>query len=121
MIAKMRVGHRLGLMVVAALLPALLLAALELMSVRGDEMEARENVVRSQVDAQLSVMEHYHELEQQDALGREEAQRQAAATIGSVRYDDDFWIQDRDLVIVMHPTNPDLTPRLCRASRIRTV
>ncbi len=110
MLTKMSLGRRLAVMVTVALLPAAVLATLQLASVRGTEMEARENVVRSQVDAQLSVLHHYQGLEQQGHLSREDAQQQAAAAIGSVRYyeDDYFWIQDRDLVMVMHPINPAL-------------
>jgi methyl-accepting chemotaxis protein len=107
---RMTLGRRLSLLAAVAMLPAVLLATLELTSLRGAQMEGREAVVRGQVEAQLGILAHFHDLERRGVLDLDEAQAQAAEVVRSVRYagEEYLWIQDRDLVMVMHPFNPAL-------------
>ena len=102
---------RLIVLVVVALLPAIVLGLVQMRSVRAEQMAAREAIVESQVEAQLGVLAHFEQLERSGELSREQAQAQAAAVVRSVRHsggEEYLWIQDRDLVMVMHPVNLDL-------------
>ena len=56
---------------------------------------------------------HYHKLEQQGALTREEAQRQALETLRALRYNgsDYFWVNDMQGGMKMHATKPELEGR----------
>ena len=110
MLQRRSLNVKLGVMVGVALLPAVFLATLQLTLTRGIHMDAREAVVQSQTEAQLSLLSHYRSLEADGVLDRAAAQQQASAAIAAVRYgeDDYFWIQDEALRMVMHPTNPDL-------------
>lgn len=60
---------------------------------------------RSVVESGLGVIEYYHSLEESGELTREEAQAQAMAAVGTIRYENDeyFFIGNEDLVMVMHP------------------
>ncbi|MDD2557597.1 MAG: methyl-accepting chemotaxis protein [Desulfuromonadaceae bacterium] len=66
--------------------------------------------VQSQAESAASVINHFVELERNGALGRDEAQRMAIATIAGMRYggDDYFWINDSHPRMIMHPFNPSL-------------
>jgi methyl-accepting chemotaxis protein len=109
-LSRVRLSRRLQLMTVIALAPAVLFAALQLLSLRGDQMAARENVVRTQVESQLTILGHFHALEQAGEMDTATAQAAAADAVRAVRYDGEeyFWIQDRDLTMVMHPINEAL-------------
>ena len=60
----------------------------------------------------LSVLKHYHKLEKEGTLSREQAQQSARAAIRAIRFgergQDYFWIQDFHPRILMHPYSPDL-------------
>ncbi|WP_052668792.1 methyl-accepting chemotaxis protein [Nitriliruptor alkaliphilus] len=109
-LSRVRLSRRLQLMTVIALVPAVLFAALQLLSLRGDQMAARENLVRTQVESQLTIIGHFHALEQAGEMDTATAQAAAADAVRTVRYDGEeyFWIQDTDLVMVMHPINEAL-------------
>ncbi|MTV23859.1 methyl-accepting chemotaxis protein [Nitriliruptoraceae bacterium ZYF776] len=109
-LSKLRLSHRLLLLTALTLLPAVVLGVLRITSLRAQEFSAREGVVQTQVEAQLAVLGHFHDLELAGDLTREEAQAQAAATVRDVRYagEEYFWVQDADLRMVMHPINEAL-------------
>ncbi len=73
------------------------------------ELERKNSLVGLD-DTVLSVLETYHALEQSGALTREEAQQEAISVVKDIRYAGDgyFWINDMNLTMVMHPTNPAL-------------
>ncbi|RST87566.1 HAMP domain-containing protein [Aquibium carbonis] len=58
----------------------------------------------------VSVFDAYHKLEQGGSLTRAEAQSRAMAAIGAMRYQGNgyFFIQDMDLIMLMHPIAPSL-------------
>ena len=109
--ARRGLRDRLVVLVTVALLPAVVLGLVQMLSVRAEQMEAREAIVESQVEAQLGTLEHFEQLERSGELSREQAQAQAADVVRAVRHsggEEYLWIQDRDLVMVMHPINADL-------------
>ncbi|MGE4292096.1 MAG: methyl-accepting chemotaxis protein [Desulfovibrio sp.] len=70
----------------------------------------KEQAVRSNVEVAWSVVSHYGALESQGKLTREEAQRQAKADVGDLRYQGEqyFWINDLRPYMIMHPFKPEL-------------
>ena len=67
--------------------------------------QTKESVVRVQVESTYTLLEHFYGLYQSGALSEAEAQRLAKASLGHIRYnqDDYFWINDDDLMMVVHP------------------
>ncbi|WP_006786649.1 methyl-accepting chemotaxis protein [Thiorhodospira sibirica] len=62
------------------------------------------------VETVSGVLRHYHTLEQNQTLSREQAQQQAMRVIRTLRYAEGeyFWINDLQAVVLMHPLNPAL-------------
>ncbi len=107
------VGGRLLAIPVIALAGFLLLAAVALSALHYRLLEGREERVVSIVDAGLSIIKHYKQLEEQKLLSREEAQQQAMTVIKAIRYDgtEYLWINDMGQPVprmIMHPTVPSL-------------
>ena len=104
------IQSRLLLIGVLAMVPIILLGVRDTLSLRSHEFGEHQRITQTQVDSALSVLEHFHALEQEGTLTTAQAQEQAAETIRGMRYGEDayFWIQDRALTMVMHPTSPDL-------------
>lgn len=62
------------------------------------------------VDNAYSVVNYYYSLEKNGELSRDEAQEKAKAAVREMRYGKDgyFWIDNTDVVGVMHPIKPEL-------------
>lgn len=62
------------------------------------------------VDNAYSVVNYYYSLEKNGELTEEEAQEKAKAAVREMRYGKDgyFWIDNTDVVGVMHPIKPEL-------------
>ena len=67
--------------------------------------------IKSQVQAAVALVESYYNLSQDGVLSEDEAKRQAAEAVRSLRYRDDrsgyMWIDGFDYTLVMHPILPD--------------
>lgn len=70
----------------------------------------RQERVEQLVELPYGILAHFHSLETQGALGREEAQKQAILMIRQLRFDRDnyFWLNDLQKVMVLHPAKPEL-------------
>ncbi|MBI3149127.1 MAG: cache domain-containing protein [Betaproteobacteria bacterium] len=70
----------------------------------------RQEKVKQFVDLPFGILAHFHSLETQGALGRDEAQKQAKQMIRQLRFDGDnyFWMNDLQQVMVLHPAKPEL-------------
>ena len=73
-------------------------------------MEDRRLKTRNVVESVLGVVDYFHKQQQAGKLSEEEAKRQAMDSLRNVRYDgkEYFWVQDRNLVMLMHPIKPDM-------------
>jgi len=62
------------------------------------------------VDIPYSILQATYRLEEAGKISRPEAQRQALATIRTIRYEGNnyFWINDEQPVMIMHPLKPEL-------------
>lgn len=92
----------LGGLALAGLATVGLLGALTL---RGSLMDGRTEAVRLQVETAVSLLEHFHALEVDGTLTREQAQQQARDVLRDLRYEDTeyFFVSDLDLRLVAHP------------------
>lgn len=62
------------------------------------------------VETAHSIIEHFHDLEQNNSLTQQQAKTQALETIKALRYDSTnyFWINDYQPTMIMHPIKPAL-------------
>lgn len=76
---------------------------------------AKQESVRHVVDGVYSLIQYYHQREQQ-GMPRAEAQERALNAIRAIRYDDDeyFWINNSNADLIMHAANPSLDGRNMR-------
>jgi len=81
-------------------------------SLRDDIQQEKMLQTREMVDVGLSVLQHYHDMEQQGIMSVEEAREEAGIMIRTLHYGerelDYFWIVDFDHHIIVHPFRPDL-------------
>ncbi len=81
-------------------------------SIRDDIYQEKMLHTREMIDVGISVLEHYHQMEQQQVFTREEAQQNAADMVRSIHYGetglDYYWINDLGAKIIVHPFRPDL-------------
>lgn len=93
------------------ILPILLVFLLvTLPEVNGYIFESKKNVTISSVQSVFNILSHFHQLEQNKELTREEAQTAAAAIIDKLRYHEQeyFWIHSMDLILIQHPFSKNL-------------
>ncbi len=79
---------------------------------RTNMLERKKEMIKELTAVAGSIVAHYAELEAAGQLTREQAQKQAALEIGSMRYGEEhkdyFWITDMRPVMIMHPYRTDL-------------
>jgi PAS domain S-box-containing protein len=113
---KVTKNNRLILIITAMLmvlaLSALVYTLFVLPSIAEDIYSEKKRQTREMVDVGLSILEHFHNLENEGSLSRSGAQREAAELVDTLRYGDFdldyFWINDLDSVMIVHPVRPDL-------------
>ncbi len=73
-------------------------------------LDGRKENVRQVVEMATTTVEHYAKLAKSGALSKEEAQKQALATLQDQRFDGDnyIFVIDRSARILMHPFDPSL-------------
>ncbi|MGE5475986.1 MAG: methyl-accepting chemotaxis protein [Bacteroidales bacterium] len=101
----MRIGGRLWLIVVTAVLGTLAVMAFSVFQMRSDLLVDREIKTRHIVDLGQTLLAHYQQREKDGTLTREEAQAQALAAIAAIRYDggEYLWVhRHSDAVMLAH-------------------
>ncbi|MGF1699283.1 methyl-accepting chemotaxis protein [Photobacterium makurazakiensis] len=88
------------------LLPLLLFAS----NYQQNLMEQKRVKTRHLVETVHSLVDYYHQQEQQGVLSREAAQHQVKTALSQLRYEqeDYFWIHDLTPNMIMHPFKPSL-------------
>ena len=106
----MTTGKKLALLVLSALLGIVVLTGWFLVSERQLILEERQAGVRQVVEAAHSTAAHFHALAQKGVLTDAQAQKSAIAALESIRYSGSeyVWINDMQVVMVMHPIRPEL-------------
>lgn len=96
----------------AAILFVLLYYLLIIPSLYGYLYREKETRTLEMVETGISVLDHFHRLERQGLISREEAQEEAANLIRSIRYGPDkldyFWVNDYNYQLIVHPYRADL-------------
>ena len=107
---KLRIGHRLMMIVAVAVVGLVVTISLDLVSLRQSMMDDRRMLVKDMVAAAHAVATDYHERVQAGELSASEAQGAAKAAIGAMRYGDGdyLWIHDLEGRMLMHPINAGL-------------
>ncbi|MFO8032047.1 MAG: methyl-accepting chemotaxis protein [Desulfohalobiaceae bacterium] len=74
--------------------------------------QEKRNQVQHLVEAQMTVLKHFHEQAESGEMDLEQAQEAAQGIISEIRYgerqEDYFWINDMQPAMVMHPYKPEL-------------
>lgn len=107
------VGGRLLLIPLLTFFGFALVIFVTLTSLQHSLMQGRESKVQAVIDSAQSLLAHYHQLEQQGQLNRQQAQQQAIAAIKALRYSGTEYVWINDLTkplptMIMHPTVPAL-------------
>ncbi|NYZ13461.1 PAS domain-containing protein [Azospirillum sp. RWY-5-1] len=109
-IARLRIVHRLILLMAVIGAGFAAIAAIQLSETRSTLVEASRERVRTLTEVARGVVEHHHALARSGAVGDTDARRMAMAAVRALRYSgtEYFWINDMAGVMVMHPMRPDL-------------
>ena len=107
---RIKVRTRLMIFFAGVVLGLLAVGIFSLYVLRDNLMEDRRLKTRNVVESALGVVDYFHKQQQAGKLSEEGAKRQAMDSLRNVRYDgmEYFWVQDRNLVMLMHPIKPDM-------------
>ncbi|RZT90812.1 methyl-accepting chemotaxis sensory transducer with Cache sensor [Azospira oryzae] len=107
---RIKVRTRLMIFFAGVVLGLLAVGIFSLYVLRDNLMEDRRLKTRNVVESVLGVVDYFYKQQQAGKLSEEEAKRQAMDSLRNVRYDgkEYFWVQDRNLVMLMHPIKPDM-------------
>ena len=106
----MSLKNNFRFLVVIATAALATLSVIWLNSERSRILAEKEQAAMGLVDAAYSIVADQNKLETDGKISREEAQKQAIRVIRAMRYGDGnyVWINDMHVVMIMHPTHPEL-------------
>ena len=110
MFERMKLVNRLGVLVLVAVLGLVALGGMSLMTMRGQLLDSEKRRVEDVVSTAGFVLEHFHALEVSGAMSKDEAQKQALASLRKVRFEDGknyIFIYDADATTLLSPMKPD--------------
>ncbi|MGB0681699.1 MAG: methyl-accepting chemotaxis protein [Magnetovibrionaceae bacterium] len=109
-LSAIRVGRKLGFVVVVAGLGLLVLSASALLNLRGNLLEGYERETQHIVESAVGVIAGFQERAANGELSEEAAKEGAKTALASLRYDGDnyIWINDLSGLMVMHGVKPSL-------------
>lgn len=107
---RVKVWQRLLMLVVTAFAIFATIAVESLDSLNEVLRDERGANIRQLVESAETLLAHYHSLETEGKLSRDDAQEAAKTAIRTLRYDKSeyFWINDMQPRMIMHPTKPEL-------------
>ena len=105
-----RISFKLVLIIAISLSGMMIMGPVALSTMRGQMMADRQAKTRQMIDVSYGIVAHYHQLESDGKLSREQAQAAAMGEIRDLRYDkvEYFFIQDMTPTMLMHPIKPEL-------------
>ena len=110
MFERMKLVNRLGVLVLVAVLGLVALGGMSLMTMRGQLLDSEKRRVEDVVSTAGFVLEHFHALEVSGAMSKDEAQKQALASLRKVRFEGGknyIFIYDADATTLLSPMKPD--------------
>jgi methyl-accepting chemotaxis protein len=107
---RIKVRTRLMIFFTGVVLGLLAVGIFSLYVLRDNLMEDRRLKTRNVVESVLGVVDYFHKQQQAGKLSEEDAKHLAMDSLRNARYDgkEYFWVQDRNLVMLMHPIKPDM-------------
>jgi methyl-accepting chemotaxis protein len=111
MLSKLKIGHRILLIVAGAIIGIMAVGSYELTEIRTNLFKDREIKTEHVVQTVNTLVSHYYSLEQSGTLTRDEAQKAALAAVEDLRYGNGkeyFWIQSYENVMILHPIKPEM-------------
>jgi methyl-accepting chemotaxis protein len=107
---KMTLNRKLRSMIAILWVGLLLIVAFGAWQSRASMIRERQAQLKTLVEEAMSVSKYYYALSQQNKLSEADAQTQALAVIGSIRYGSDGYlsINNSQAVMLMHPIKPEL-------------
>ena len=107
-LSDLTVKYKLATIVALAIIFIAMACTYNLIQQRTSSLNEREDKLSAQVEATVSLVQHYYD--QRHTLGEEAAKQQALDAIKALRYDESnyFWILDQKMQVVMHPIKPAL-------------
>src|SRR5205807_3444325 len=102
---RSRISFKLALMIGLSLAGMIAMAPIALYTMRSQMMADRQAKTAQMNDVGYGILSHYHKLESDGKLSRQDAQAAAIGEIKSLRYDkvEYFWINDMTPRMIMHP------------------
>ncbi|WP_323004072.1 methyl-accepting chemotaxis protein [Denitromonas sp.] len=110
MFEKMKLVHRLAVLVAVAVIGLVVLGADALWTMRGQLVDAEKRRVEDVVSTAGFVLEHFHALEASGAMSREEAQKQAIESLRRVRFEgakNYIFVYDAEATTLLSPMKPE--------------
>ena len=107
---SMKIGTRMLIIVAGAILAALLVGAFGLTELRSNMLEDRKAKTKNLVESTISLIGHFHAMEQSGEMTTEQAQNAAKAAVAALRYDETnyFFVFDYTPVVLIHDIKRDL-------------
>lgn len=107
-LSNLSIKAKLTSVVLLSILLILIACVYNLQLQRTTSLLEREDKLSAQVEAAVSLVDHYYQ--QRTELGDERAKQQALSALQALRYDQDnyFWVLNQQLTVVMHPIKPEL-------------
>ncbi|MFN3016063.1 methyl-accepting chemotaxis protein [Vibrio coralliilyticus] len=107
-LSDLTVKYKLATIVALAIIFIAMACTYNLIQQRTSSLNEREDKLSAQVEATVSLVQHYYD--QRKTLGEEAAKQQALDAIKALRYDESnyFWILNQKMQVVMHPIKPAL-------------
>ncbi|MBX2830448.1 MAG: cache domain-containing protein [Rhodospirillales bacterium] len=114
MLQKIKIGHKITILSIFALIGLIAITVFELMSLRTVLLDDRKNKIQSLTALTVSLAEHYQAKVTANEMDQETAIAAFYAEAAAGRYDDGtgyFFALNKDSVMVMHGANAALTNR----------
>lgn len=107
-LSNLTIKSKLASIVVLSAILIAMACAYNLVQQRNSSLQERESKLSAQVEAVISLTQHFYNLRSE--LGEETAKQQALNAIEALRYDANnyFWVLNQDLTVVQHPLKPAL-------------
>ncbi|MFO7705423.1 MAG: cache domain-containing protein, partial [Halopseudomonas sp.] len=108
LLRRIKIRQRIWLILIVALASMTLLAAVALVSMRGEFRQAEITKATHLVETAHDLMAYFHSREVSGELTGEQAREQALAALRGLRYGgkEYFWVNDMNNVMIMHPLAP---------------
>lgn len=107
-LSNLSITYKLGAIVTLAIIFIAMACLYNLLLQKQTSLAERENKLSSQVEATMSLVQHYYD--QGSTIGFDVAKQRALKAINALRYDGSnyFWVLDQNLTVVAHPLKPEL-------------